>query len=501
MKQRGILCHISSLPGRYGIGDLGPSAYRFADWLKEQKQSIWQMLPLSYCGYGNSPYNPISSFAKSPWLISPELLFEAALIDETELQNADIGFGHKVDFEAVYKAKEKLFEAVVPRYLSKRDIHPYIDKEASWIKPLMAFLCLAKVYGNTAWFGWDQQHREYSDDLYQELMSQYGDTMIQVAVLQEIADTQCTALKDYINDLGIKIFGDIPLYVSYESADVWANPQFFSVDNQGQRIMVAGVPPDAFSDEGQLWGNPVYNWDTLSEDGFAWFISRMGKSLEHFDLLRLDHFIGYVNYWQVPAECENAIKGSWIDAPATEFFDALFAQYPSKRFIAEDLGILTEKVCEVRDKYSLPGMIILQFCFDERVPNTLGFPPDKVIYTGTHDNQCSVGWFESYINTHPIAYRHLKEYMQVHDLLDFDSDLDAALVCKALIYSAYNSPCELAIIPIQDVLGLNDEHRMNIPGTPTGNWEFRIASWGSFDEVLFDIGDAKIEMTLHNKHV
>ena len=283
-------------------------------------------------------------------------------------------------------------------------------------------------------------------------------------------------LKSYLNSHGILLFGDIPLYVAYESADVWANPEYFSLTEHGERINVAGVPPDAFSDEGQLWGNPVYLWDKMRETNYDWFVRRIGKTIQYFDLLRLDHFIGYVNYWQIPATETTAINGAWIDGPATDLFDVLCKAFGKDVFVAEDLGILSDKVCHVRDHYGFPGMIILQFCFDDQIPQTEQFPYNKIIYTGTHDNQTTRGWFLQALQSKTETINNLTNYLLQRGQIQSPEELTEFNASLLLIACAYNSPCKTAIIPFQDILGLDDTARCNIPGTPVGNWEWRMES-------------------------
>jgi 4-alpha-glucanotransferase len=285
-------------------------------------------------------------------------------------------------------------------------------------------------------------------------------------------------LKKYISEAGISLIGDIPLYVAYESADVWANQDIFSLTESGERVQVAGVPPDAFSDEGQLWGNPVYLWDEIEKDGFQWFRNRISKALSYYDYLRLDHFIGYVNYWTIPAGEVTAINGSWVKAMPDEFIASLVEQCGAEKFIAEDLGILTPEVCDYRDRYGFPGMIILQFCFDERVPDIASFPANKIIFSGTHDNQTTRGWFETYVVERPHVLSNLVQYLCQNGLIANEDELSTVSISSLFVKIAEGSPCEASIIPMQDLLGLADDARMNIPGTALGNWQWRMK--GSF---------------------
>ncbi len=476
MKGRGVLLHLSSLPTDYGIGDLGPVAFEFVDWLKIQGYNLWQILPINYCGYGNSPYNPLSSYAAFPYLISPECLYEDGLISKKDLIAAQLPRSNQVVYEAVYRAKDELFSIAVENYLKLHDIEDFIAAEADWIKPFMTFHTLSELYHSTAWFRWDEAHKHYSVDLYREMYRNYPDHMKSVAVLQAIFCSQFEALKKYIKEAGISLIGDIPLYVAYESADVWANQEIFSLDKSGERVQVAGVPPDAFSDEGQLWGNPVYRWDRMEDDNFQWFRNRLLKALSFYDYLRLDHFIGYVNYWSIPAGEVTAINGGWIEAKPERFFASLVEQCGAEKFIAEDLGVLTPEVCAYRDRYGFPGMIILQFCFDDRVPDIASFPANKIIFSGTHDNQTTRGWFETYVMERPQVLANLEQYLMQSGLITKTEELSADSVSSMIVRIAEASPCETSIIPMQDLLGLADEARMNIPGTALGNWQWRMGS-------------------------
>ncbi len=472
-KDCGILLHISSLPSQYGIGDLGPKAYRFADWLHQHGQKYWQLLPLSYCGYGNSPYNPLSTFSSNPYLISLDMLAEDGWVDRKDLKKCIISSGSRIDYQHVYSNKDDLFAKAVKRYIEVNDIESYIEANGTYLKPFVTFFALTGMYSNSSWYAWDSIHKRYSDDLYHTMLKTHKNEMIMAAALQSIFDDQYRSLKNYVNSLGISIIGDMPLYVSYDSADVWSNRDIFSIDNDGNRIKIAGVPPDAFSEEGQLWGNPVYNWEKLQERNFDWFLDRIGKALSQYDYLRLDHFIGYVNYWEIDAHSDNAIDGRWIKAHSRAFFDALTNRYGKEKIIAEDLGILTDEVCNTRDYYGFPGMIILQFCFDERVPNTNQFPSDKIIYSGTHDNNTTRGWYEEYIKSNPTSMENLTNYLNYMGFIK-DAVSDSAGIHLQIIEAAYSSPCKTAIIPFQDVLGLDQHARMNLPGTALGNWEWQL---------------------------
>jgi 4-alpha-glucanotransferase len=469
MKQSGILLHISSLQTDYGIGDIGPAAYRFADYLSAQGHTYWQILPLNYPGYGDSPYNPISAFAFNEYLISPELLVESGLLFPHEL--IALPPGSTVDYPEVYLAKDAMHTLAAERFVQNERIGDYIEANAAFMKPYLCFVWLSHRYGNSAWYTWDNEHRSYSAALYDAC--KHEPEVQRAAALQQIFCQQMRRLKDYLESRGIRLFGDMPLYLSYDSAEVWANPQLFDLDAAGRRLSLAGVPPDAFAAGGQLWGNPIYNWDRMKDDGFQLFMRRIGHTLQFMDLLRLDHFIGYVNFWKVPCPQgeipETAESGSWVKALPEAFFARLTEEYGTERFVAEDLGILNSDVCHVRDGLGFPGMIILQFCFEESVPDVQNFPADRLIYTGTHDNNTTRGWWDD-LPLDSESRKNMSEYCRQH-LGGIIPDGDN--IAGIMLQIAQQSACQRMIFPMQDILGLGSAARMNIPGTALGNWQWR----------------------------
>ncbi|MGI6198407.1 MAG: 4-alpha-glucanotransferase [Candidatus Cloacimonadaceae bacterium] len=488
MKQKGILLHISSLPGDFGIGDFGPTALDFATLIKEQGYDIWQILPLNHPGYGNSPYNPISAFALNPLLVSPELLYEAGLIDLPALKNARIPASNRIHFDEVTRVKTKLLEQAADAYLKRHDLDSFIQTNAPWLKPYIAFVLLDHLYDSPHWSSWPLQHRTYSEELWQELLHDFGHQMRIQAAIQAILQEQLSALSQGLKAIGIQLWGDLPIYLSYHSAELWAHPELFYLDEHGLRQRVAGVPPDAFSEDGQLWGNPIYRWDEKQNEVFQLFEQRISASMDYVERLRLDHFIGYVNHWSIDCPVDpttskpqlptDAKAGSWLPTPGEQLFERLLQKYPAKRFIAEDLGILTPNVCEVRDRLGFDGMIILQFCWQDCHPDVEHFPANRIIYTGTHDNPTTRQWFEE-LDPESQEYRHFVDYMQ-HRREDprFENVMDegprATNAADLMMQVAINSGCETCIFPMQDLLNLGAEARMNIPGTPLGNWEWRI---------------------------
>lgn len=484
MRRTGILLHPSSLATAYGIGDLGPAAYRFAEYLKQEGHSLWQMLPLNHCGYGNSPYNPVSAFAFSPYLISPELLFEQGLINQKDLHLAELPDSSTVFYESVYKAKDKLLRKAADQWL----LHHDPDEVPAWqqglLKPYLAFQMLSRLYDDNSWYKWNEEHRHYSHELFDWLWHRYMPEMKRWLACQGMFMEQLKSLKDYLAERSISLVGDLPLYLSYESAEVWAHQYFFDLDERGNRLHLAGVPPDAFSPDGQLWGNPIYRWDVLCNHGFELFMQRIGQALDIYDFLRLDHFIGYVNYWEVPGQFaadgapilpKTAMEGAWMPAKPHEFFSTLLGRFAKERFIAEDLGILNPEVCNIRDSFGFPGMIVLQFCFEESLPQVQNYPPNRWLYTGTHDNSTLQGWFESLPPDSP-SIKHLKDYCAFYRPRDCTDKLNAHNIHALMRKIALSSACETVIVPMQDILGLGETARMNTPGTALGNWQWRMST-------------------------
>ncbi|PKN73005.1 MAG: 4-alpha-glucanotransferase [Candidatus Cloacimonetes bacterium HGW-Cloacimonetes-3] len=483
MRETGILLHITSLPTEFGIGDFGPAAYRFSEYLKREGHKYWQILPVNHCGYGNSPYNPISAFALSPYLISPELLYQQGLISARILEEAKLPPGDTVFYESVYKAKDKLLAIAGENWLLSNDISRFVASNKDTLKPYLAFQILSRIYGDNAWHAWNPEHRRYTDKLFDELWISHASAMKLVAAYQCILMEQIALFRAVLNRDGITLVGDVPLYLSYESADVWAHPELFDLDENGVRLHYAGVPPDAFASEGQLWGNPIYRWDTMKDSVYQLFLARISHALNYIDILRLDHFIGYVNFWQVesdfnpqglPISPTSAKNGRWVSTSAKDFFALLCSHFGKGRFIAEDLGILNDEVCNIRDSFGFPGMIVLQFCFEESVPKVREYPASRWLYTGTHDNPTLRGWFEALLSDSP-SLAHLMQYCSENKVRDCRKIPNAENIHQIMRSIALASACEKVIMPYQDVLGLDDSARMNVPGTALGNWQWRIS--------------------------
>jgi 4-alpha-glucanotransferase len=475
MKRRGsgILLHITSLPSAYGIGDLGPEAYRWADFLAETKQGIWQILPLNptELAHGNSPYQSISAFAGNPLLISPELMVRDGFIAQSDVENVPNYPKGRVDYPVVIASKERIFRVAYERFQQEGKRHEYerfCTENSTWLDDFALFMALTGHFSEKAWTEWPQEIRDRHPEALESLKDELRDEVEKAKFLQYVFFEQWRALKDYCNHHGIQIFGDIPIYVIHNSVDVWTNPELFDLDDERKPSVVAGVPPDYFSETGQLWGNPIYRWDVLRERGYGWWIQRVGHNLTLFDLIRIDHFRGLIGYWEVPAGEANAVNGQWVEAPAENFFNALLRRFPQLPIIAEDLGVITPDVREIMHRFELPGMKVLLFAFGQDLPTNPYIPhnlPRKcVLYTGTHDNNTTRGWFER--EATPEIKERLFRYL--------GKEVSAVRVHWELIRLAMMSVANMVIFPMQDILGLGEEARMNRPATTEGNWQWQL---------------------------
>lgn len=472
-RSSGILLHISSLPGRYGIGDLGPSAYQFVDFLERAGQKFWQILPLSPTRIesGNSPYSSPSAFAGNPLLISPEVLVEKGFLEEDEVPVFENRDGSQVDFPTVIAFKKGIFNILTEKYFRQEEamvkLGIFRQENAFWLEDFSLYSVLTEKLGKQ-WMKWPEPVRNREKNTLQALRTEYEKEIFQEEWLQYLFYKQWNDIRAYANEKGIWIFGDLPLYVSGLSADCWSHPEFFQLDERGNPAVVSGVPPDLFSETGQLWGSPVYDWAVLHRDDFRWWVERLGQNLKLYDLVRIDHFRGLSSFWGVPGDHETAEQGIWIKAPGSALMDVLKIHFPEMPFVAEDLGEeIEQEVLDLRDHYGLPGMNILQYAFggtegeDRFVPDQ--YVERSVTYTGTHDNNTTRGWYQ-------------ETSQEVRDKLCemLGGDIGAENISEKLIRVAYSSASALAIIPMQDVLGLDADARMNIPGTAEGNWTWRL---------------------------
>jgi 4-alpha-glucanotransferase len=467
----GILLHATSLPSPYGIGDLGPTAISWLDRLEEAGQRWWQSLPLGPTGYGNSPYQPLSSFAGNALLISPEWLVEDELLTAGDCEHPPFPTS-AVDYDAIIPFKYRLFEKAWDRFRtgSRADLRPDYERfcrdHDAWLPDYALFLALKTKFGNVHYLKWPAELVQRQPAALEQARNELSDRVGQVSFTQFLLFRQAERLRAYAHNKKLTLMGDLPFFVSGDSSDVWASPQFFLLDEQRRPRFVAGVPPDYFSSHGQLWGNPVYNWDALRQAGFRWWIARARSLLCHVDVIRLDHFRGFAAAWHVPAGSPTAETGSWVPGPGDALFQAVEKELGRLPFVAEDLGLITPDVSSMRDKFHLPGMRILQFAFDGHKDNPYlpeNFQTNTVVYTGTHDNPTTRSWFADL----PADQQGmLWNYLERHGA----KAIDAA---ASLIELAWSSVAALAMTPLQDLLNLGKEARMNVPGSADGNWRWR----------------------------
>lgn len=475
IRTSGILLHITCLFNRFGIGDLGPGAYRFADMLAESGQSIWQVLPLNPTdsAHEHSPYHSISAFAGNPLLISPDLLKEAGWVsaDKAEEGLGEIN-GH-VDFDSMKKYKECLFDKAFDRFERQGEkidgFRAFCKQAADWLDDYALFTILRRQFTPQSWSKWPIQLRDRKSEALSEIKDQYAKPILKEKFLQYLFFSQWHALKTYCNRLGIRIFGDIPIYMPYESVDVWANPGQFKLGDNLEPLGLSGVPPDYFSATGQLWGHPVYDWKMQQQNRYPWWTRRIEHNINIFDIIRIDHFRGFVGYWEVSPGAETAQAGKWVDAPAEDFLDSLYKRFRCLPIVAEDLGTITPDVIEVIRHFGLPGMRVLQFGFGEGdFPGSTHLPhryeKNCVVYTGTHDNNTTVGWYENEINEE--TRKNLHQYL---GRKSFEDGIHWEMIRLAMM-----SVADTTIIPLQDLVGHNSHARMNTPGQCKGNWSWRM---------------------------
>jgi len=478
----GILLHPTSLPGRFGVGDLGDEAYRFADFLVSSGQSLWQILPLGPTGYGESPYACYSAFAGNTLLISPQKLFEDGLLTRTDLDETPSLPAERIDFDQVRKTKDILLGKAFARYQLttgtelRRAFETFGEQNASWLDDYALFRALKWAQGGAAWLEWEHSLAHREPDALARARAELSEQIEAEKFLQFLFFKQWLALKAYCNQCGIRLIGDIPIFVALDSADVWTNPDQFKLDQNGRPTVVAGVPPDYFSATGQFWGNPIYNWDHMLADGFRWWIERVRSSLQAVDIVRIDHFRGFAACWEIPAGDTTAERGSWVEAPGRELFAAIRNSLGDLPIIAEDLGVITPDVEEIRDSFGFPGMRVLQFGFSSDAKNVdlpHNYHRNVVVYTGTHDNDTTVGWFNS--SAGEGSTRSAQEINSERDFCLKYLNTDGAEINWDFIRAALASVADTAVLPLQDVLGLGSQARMNLPNSTQGNWTWRFS--------------------------
>ncbi len=470
----GILLHITSLPSPYGIGDLGLGAYRFVDFLSEAGQSFWQILPLNpTCTvYGNSPYSSFSAFAGNPLLISLDLLVEDGILLKSDIKALPQFSEIRVNYKVVTQYKNKIlalsYEKNKENISHDQRFERFCIENSSWLDDYALFITIKRHFNEVNWSKWQEDVRNRREDALKEWRKRLGEAIKKEKFLQYLFFNQWYSLKNYCAGKKIEIIGDIPIYVNYDSADVWANPEIFKLNEEKKPAFVSGVPPDYFSSTGQLWGHPVYNWDVLKQSRYSWWIKRIEHNLKLFHVFRIDHFRGFVAYWEVSADEKTAINGRWIEAPVKDFFSTLLKHFKRLPVIAEDLGVITPDVREVMKQFEFPGMKVLLFAFGEGLPTNPYAPHNHVkncvVYTGTHDNNTIRGWFRK--ETVGKDRKRLSEYI--------GREVSEKQIHWEIIRLAMMSVADTVIIPMQDILGLDEKARMNLPSSVKGNWEWRL---------------------------
>ena len=466
----GVLLHPTSLPGPHGSGDLGWWAYRFVDWLAENHQTVWQILPLGPTGYGNSPYQTLSAFAGNPNLISLDALKQAGWLKDSDFGDPPGFPADHIAFGWVPGYRTRLLDIAYRRFTEnsgRDDRDAFVawgDDNAHWLDDFALFASLKEHYNLRPWVEWPAELVRRDPNALAAAREEEAEAIGKHRFWQWLFATQWSALKAYAGENGVRLFGDIPIFVAHDSSDVWGNQHLFYLGEDGQPTIVAGVPPDYFSKTGQRWGNPLYRWDVMSENGYAWWISRFEASLAQVDYVRFDHFRGLAAYWAIPADQETAVIGEWVTGPGAAFLSTVREQLGTLPIIAEDLGVITKDVVDLRDGFDLPGMRVLQFAFSD--PNNIFLPHNyvrnTVVYTGTHDNNTMLGWWATEMGDKTRSF--ISEYL----------DREVNEPQWVLIRLGMSSVGHTFIIPMQDLLGLGIEARMNTPGDPAGNWEWRV---------------------------
>ncbi|HEY7543657.1 MAG TPA: 4-alpha-glucanotransferase, partial [Blastocatellia bacterium] len=480
-RSSGILLHPTSFPSRFGIGDLGDEAFAFVDFLEASGQSLWQTLPLGPTGFGDSPYQCFSAFAGNPLLVSPERLASIGLLSDSDIEHVPQFSAERIEFGRVIEYKNSLLAHAFENFIRASDAETgarflaFCQQEDGWLDDYALFRALKNAHGGAAWNRWSRGLAKRDRDEIAEVKEKLRDQILAEKFYQFLFFDQWLALKEYARKRGIKIIGDIPIFVSYDSADVWTHPESFKLDADRNPIVVAGVPPDYFSKTGQLWGNPIYDWNRVKENGFHWWIERFKANFKLFDIIRLDHFRGFAACWEVPAGDKTSERGRWVEVPGRELLTILEQTFNELPIIAEDLGVITPDVEELRDDFRLPGMRILQFAFSSDSSNIdlpHNYAPNSVVYTGTHDNDTTVGWFNS---------REGKGSTRSEEQIERERKLclkylrsNGREIHWDFIREAFASVACFAIAPMQDVLGLDSSARMNLPASSEGNWGWRM---------------------------
>jgi len=459
---------IFSLPSPYGIGTFGKEAYRFVDFLHKSGQSYWQILPLNPTNYGDSPYQSFSSYAGNPYFIDPDILIEEGLLNKEEADRFDFGEDELIDYGKLYLHRESLLKIAFSRFKKDESFENFVLENSYWLDDFALFMTIKKKFSDTSWQNWSKPYRVRDREALKQVSSEYSELLSFYKFVQFKFSEQWKALKSYANGKGIKIIGDMPIYVAYDSADVWASPEQFALNKDGKPRKVAGCPPDAFSEDGQLWGNPIYNWKLMKEQKYVWWKKRISYALSLYDVLRIDHFRGFESYYAIPYGETSAKNGRWVKGPGIEFFDELKKKFGKNMpIIAEDLGHLTPAVFKMHRQTGFPGMKVLQFAFDSREESEYlphNYIKNCVVYTGTHDNDTIMGWLKS---AAPEDVRNAHNYLNYPNDEGFN---------WAMIKAAMMSVADTCIIMMNDLIGLDSSGRINVPSTVGANWKWRIKS-------------------------
>ena len=465
MRTSGILMHITSLPSPYGVGTMGSEAYKFVDFLKKAGQSYWQILPLTPTGYGDSPYQSCSTFAGNHYLIDLDRLVEDGLLTPADLEGIQWNVtDDKADFGLLYRNRLNVLRKAYARFTPGKDYTCFVEENSNWLPDFTLFMALKDKFGGKPWYEWEHDLKFRNPDAIWNARNELKEEISFFSFVQYLFFQQWNALHAYAKKNNIAIIGDVPIYVPRDSVEAWSSPELFQMDEKLDPKAVAGCPPDAFAADGQLWGNPLYRWDVLAEDGYSWWLRRLGAAGKLYDVVRMDHFRAFAGYWSVPFGDPTARGGKWITGPGIDFINAVKKGLPELKLIAEDLGYLTQDVLDLRDESGYPGMKVLQFAFDSREPSDYlphTYTANSVCYTGTHDNMTTRQWLETGT---PEMQKYATEYMHL--------DEQEGLVW-GVIRTAMASVSDTCIIPVQDYLNLGGEARMNFPGTTNSNWTWR----------------------------
>ena len=476
-REAGVCLHIASLPGPCGIGEIGQAAFQFIDLMKEMELSVWQFLPTGPTAYGDSPYQPLSTFAGNEMLIDMRDLVDKGLLGAEELAElADLPRDH-VDYGRLIPIKNRLLRLAAGRFEERASAglktacdRFVTDNDAAWLHDYALYRILKTQHDEQPWPQWEPRYVRRDPAALAELEASADVEIADIKVIQFLFFEQWCRMREYANAKGIRLFGDMPICIALDSADAWAHPEILRIDRDGHPEAVAGMPPDYFSEDGQLWGNPLYDWDRHAADGYAWWVERLRATAELTDLVRIDHFRGFEAYWSIPADSETARTGAWEPGPGDAIFDAMSASLGSLPIVAENLGVITPEVEALRERHNIPGMVVLQFDLADPEFDLANIEENCVCYTGTHDNDTTLGWFRG----SPDDIRSDEEIRRTREIALARTGGTAETIHLDMIRTAFSSPARLAIAPLQDYLGLGSEARINVPGTAGGNWRWRV---------------------------